>query len=162
MLIYQVRLVNMKQIIKAIAILLTIALLALPVFGQMGEGGMMRGKAGEMMKRGQEMRGAGGMMGMGFMYSAGSSYGNYVTFTVDNITGTVMDYGIGIPVFDSISVSNFNFKDSRTIGASTRITNRDNSIVLQLHDNPAAVINIRTIVPTAITFDLAAGVKASK
>jgi hypothetical protein len=74
-----------------------------------------------------------------------------------------MDYSIsGNPVFDSIMVSNFNLKDSKTIGTSTRITDIDNSMVLQLHDNPAAVINIITTVSIAITFDLATEVKASK
>ncbi len=154
----------MSKIIKITALLLIVALLALPVVGQMGEkGGMMRGKAGDMMKRGQEMRSSSGMMGMGFMHSAGSSYGNYVTFTVDNTTGEVRDYGIsGIPVFDSIKVAGFNFKDSKIQGALTRITNKDGSVVLQLHDNPAAVINIRTKAAATITFNLADGVKASK
>jgi Tfp pilus assembly protein FimT len=45
----------MKQIVKVIAILLTIVLLALPIFGQMGERSMMREKAEDMMNRGQEM-----------------------------------------------------------------------------------------------------------
>lgn len=162
----------MNKLIKITAFLLAIALLALPAFGQMGGGmmgsggtggGMMGGKAGDMMNRGQEMRSQQGMMGMGFMHSGGNSYGNYVTFSVDNNTGAVMDYGIsGITVFDSINISNFNFKDSATLGALTRITNRDGSVVLQLHDNPAAVINIGTKAATTITFDLADGVNASK
>ena len=155
----------MNKLIKISAVLLVFALLALPVLGQMGEqkSGMMRGKAGDMMKRGQDMRGAGGMMGMGFMHSAGNSYGNYVTFTVDNVTGEVKDYGIsGIPLFDSIKVASFDFKDSKTLGALTRITNKDGSVVLQLHDNPAAVINIKTKAVATITFNLADGVKATK
>ncbi len=162
----------MNRLIKVIISLLAITLLALPVFGQMGGGmmgsgvtggGMMGGKAGEMMNRGQEMRSQQGMMGMGFMHSGGNSYGNYVTFSVDNNTGVVMDYGIsGITVFDSIKISNFNFKDSATLGALTRIINKDGSVIMQLHDNPAAVINIQTKAATTITFDLADGVKASK
>ncbi len=155
----------MNKLVKISAVLLVFALLALPVLGQMGEqkSGMMRGKAGDMMKRGQDMRGAGGVMGMGFMHSAGNSYGSYVTFTVDSTTGEVRDYGIsGITVFDSIKAANFDFKDSKTLGALTRITNKDGSVVLQLHDNPAAVINIRTKAAATITFKLAAGVKASK
>lgn len=153
----------MRNSLKAVTVLLVIALLALTAYGQMGQG-MMRGKAGDMMKRGQEMRGAGGVMGMGFMQSAGSSYGNYVTFAVDNVTGEVKDYGIsGIPVFDSINVSNFEYKgDSRVVGSLTRITNKDNSVLLQVHDNPAAVINIKIRTAATITFKLASGANASK
>lgn len=151
----------MNRLIKITAVLLVTALLALPVLGETDS--MMRGKAGDMMKRGQEIRGAGGMMGMGFMHSAGNSYGRYVTFTVDNKTGEITDYGIaGITVFDNITVANFDFKESQTLGALTRITNKDGSVVLQLHDNPVAVINIRTKIATSITFKLAVGVKASK
>ncbi len=152
----------MNKLIKITAVLLIVALLALPVLGEKG-GSMMRGKATDMMNKGQQIRGAGGMMGMGFMHSAGASYGSYVTFTVDNTTGEVKDYGIsGIAVFDSIKVAGFNFKDSKIQGALTRITNKDGSVVLQLHDNPAAVINIRTKAAATITFNLADGVKASK
>jgi len=152
----------MRNSLKAITVLLVVALLALTVSAQMGQG-MMRGKAGDMMKRGQQIRGAGGVMGMGFMHSAGSSYGNYVTFTVDNVTGEVKDYGIsGIPVFDSINVSSFDYKDSKIVGALTRITNKDNSVWLQLHDNPAAVINIKMRTAATVTFKLASGANASK
>lgn len=152
----------MNKLIKITSVLLVAALLAMPALGQYG--GMMSGKAGEMMKRGQEMRNASGMMGMVFMHSAGSSYGDYVTFTVENVTGEVKDYGIsGISVFDSINISNFDYKgDSRTVGALTRITNKNNSVLLQVHDNPAAVINIEIRTATTITFKLASGANASK
>ncbi|WP_096204380.1 hypothetical protein [Candidatus Methanoperedens nitratireducens] len=170
----------MKRLIKITAFLLVVIMLAVPVLGQMGggmmgggtDGGMgsgmmgsdmMRGKAKDMMIRGNEMRGTQGMMGMGFMHSQGSSYGNYVTFSVDNNTGAVMDYGIvGVTIFDSIKVAGFDFKESTTMGALTRIINRDGSAVIQLHDNPAAVINIGTKASATITFDLADGVNASK
>lgn len=152
----------MNKLLKISAVLLIVAMLALPVFAEKGDG-MMRQKAGEMMNRGQQIRDAGGMMGMGFMHSAGSNFGNYVTFTVDNTTGEVSNYSIsGIAVFDSIKVAGFNFKDSKIQGALTRITNKDGSVLLQLHDNPAAVINIKTKTAATITFNLADGVKASK
>ncbi len=160
--IYTIKVNNMNRLTKLTVFLLVAITLALPVFGQMG-GGMMGGRAGNMMNRGQEMRSSQGMMGMGFMHSGGNNYGNYVTFSVDNNTGTVMDYGIsGVTVFNSIKIANFNFKNSATMGALTRITNKDGSVTMQLHDNPAAVINILTNAATAITFSLADGVKASK
>ena len=152
---------NIKLSIK-IAVVISIAVLVLPVYGEMG-GGMMRRIAKDMMNRGSEMRNQGGMAGMGFMHSGGDSYGNYVTFSVDNNTGAVMNYGIlGITIFDSIKVANFDYKDSITAGALTRIVNKNGSVVMQLHDNPASVINIRTKTATTITFDLADGVNASK
>jgi len=157
----------MNLILKSIAIALALTLISLPIFGQMGDGkmgeDMMRGKAKEMMKEGMEIREKGGMEGMGFMHREGRSFGNYVTFSVDNSTGAVLNYGIsGSNVFDYINVSGFNFKDSSTIGALTRITNKDRSIVIQLHDNPAAVINIKTNATTTLIFTLASGVTATK
>lgn len=157
----------MKVSIKITAFLLAIVILAVPVLGQMSGGmmgeDMMRGKAKDMMTRGSEMRSAQGMMGMGFMHSEDSNYGNFVNFSVDNTTGEVMNYSIfDITVFDSIKVAGFNFSDRKTMGALTRISDKNDSVVIELHDNPAAVINIRTKAATTITFDLADGVKASK
>jgi hypothetical protein len=53
-------------------------------------------------------------------------------------------------------------KETEKAGALTRIANKDGSVVVQLHDNPASVINIRTKTAIIATFDLAEGVKASK
>ena len=157
----------MKRSIKITAFFIAVIILAVPVFGEMGNGilggDMMRGKAKDMMTRGNDMRNSQGMMGMGFMHSQGSNYGSYVTFSVDNTTGMVTNYGIlGITVFDSIKVSGLDFKDLKTMGSLTRISYKNDSVVIQLHDNPAAVINIMTKAATTITFDLADGVKASK
>lgn len=126
--IEKVNVINMNRLKKLTVFLLVAIILALPVFGQTGGGmmgggvtggGMMGGgKAGDMMNRGQDMRSSQGIMGMGFMHSGGNNYGNYVTFSVDNNTGAVMDYGIsGITVFNSIKIANFDYKDSATIGA---------------------------------------------
>ncbi|NJD53832.1 MAG: hypothetical protein FIB07_13305 [Candidatus Methanoperedens sp.] len=159
--------------IKTVVVVLAIFMLSLPVYGQAGGGmmggkgmigsDMMRGIAKDMMNRGNEMRSQQGMTGMGFMHSEGNNYGNYVTFSVDNSTGAVMNYGIsGITIFDSIKVTNIDFKDSTTADALTRITSKDGSVVMQIHDNPASVINIMTKTDTTVTFDIAEGVKASK
>jgi hypothetical protein len=157
----------MNLILKLIAITFALTLISLPVFGQMGDGkmgeDMMRGKAKEMMKEGMDIREKDGMEGMGFMHREGRSFGNYVTFSVDNSNGAVLNYGIsGFTIFDSINVSGFNFKDSETMGALTRIINKDRSVVIQLHDNPAAVINIKTNETTTLIFTLAQGVTATK
>lgn len=156
----------MNRILKLIAIVLALTMLTLPVLGEMGgakmSNDMMSGKAKEMHEKGSEIRNAQGMMGMGFMHREGNSYGQYVTFSVNNTTGNVWNYGIsGFTVFDSIMVSNFNVKDITTMGAITRINSKDGSMI-QLHDNPAAVINVRTKSTATLIFKLSEGVNATK
>jgi len=121
---------NMNKIIKLIAIFLALTMLSLPVLGEMKGGngnsmnagrndsnrnnqgmmdssnndnGSMHEKASEMFDNGSRMRDNEGVKGMGFMHRGDNSYGSYVTFTVDNSTGNVLNFGIaGIAVFDSI------------------------------------------------------------
>ena len=162
----------MNRILKLIAIVLVLTMLTLPVLGEMGNGmmgkdkisdDMMRGKAKEMRENGSDLREKEGMMGMGFMHREGNNFGRYVTFSVNNTTGDVMNYGIlGLTVFDSIKVSSFDLKDIKSMGAVTRITNKDGSIVIQLHDNPAAVINIMSKAKAEVVFDLSEGINATK
>jgi hypothetical protein len=178
----------MNKIIKLIAIVLALTMLSLPVLGEMNSGngnsmdagrndsnrndsgrvdssnndnGSMHQKASEMYDNGSRMRDNEGMMGMGFMHREDNNYGNYVTFSVDNTTGNVLNFGIsGIAVFDSIKIQGFDFKASTTNGAETKISNKDGSIVIHIHDNPAAVIEINA--NTTLTFNLATGVSATK
>ncbi|MCX9024530.1 MAG: PGF-CTERM sorting domain-containing protein [Candidatus Methanoperedens sp.] len=124
---------------------------------------LMREKASEMFDNGSRMRDNEGVKGMGFMHRGDNSYGSYVTFTVDNTTGNVLNFGIaGIAVFDSINIQGFNFAVSRTEGAQTKISNADGSIVIQIHDNPAAVIEINADSNITLVFNLAAGVTATR
>jgi len=126
---------------------------------QMGPG---HGKALDMMEQGKSLRAGQGMHGLGFMHSAGNAYGQYVTFTIDNQTGNILNYGIeGNPLFN-ISIANFNNISTATLGSITRISNADGSIVIQIHDNPAAVINLLTNKSTSVTFTLADSVNAAK
>jgi hypothetical protein len=138
-----------------------------PVSAQMGRGPMDgqqlgRGKAFDMMEQGRGMRAEQGMYGMGFMHSVGNAYGDYVTFTIDNQTGNVLNYGIdGNTLFD-IGIANFNYRSTISQGSITWVSNMDNSITIQLHDNPAGVINILTNKSTSVTFTLDDGVTATK
>ena len=171
----------MTKILRLIAIVLALTMLTLPVLGEMGKGmmgtdninddmsrgkisdDMMRGKAKEMHEKGGDLREKEGIMGMGFMHREGNNFGHYVTFSVDNITGDVMNYGVlGLTVFDSIKVSGFDPGDIRSMGSVTGITNKDGSIIIQLHDNPAAVINIMSKAKAKVVFDLADGINATK
>ncbi|MFZ3059275.1 MAG: PGF-CTERM sorting domain-containing protein [Candidatus Methanoperedens sp.] len=170
----------MNKIIKLIAIVLALTMLSLPVLGEMKDGngnsmdagrndssnndhGSMREKAREMYDNGSRMRDNEGIMGMGFMHREDNNYGSYVTFTVGNTTGNVLNFGIsGIAVFDSINIQGFDFKVSRTEGAETKISNKDGSIVIHLHDNPAAIIEINANKNATLIFNLATGVAATR
>ena len=125
---------------------------------QMGE----RGKASDMMEYGNTVRNQQDMRGMGFMHSAGNAYGEYVTFTIDSQTGAVLNYGVMGNALFNISIVNFNYKSSSSQGSITRVSNTDGSTILQLHDNPAAVINILTNKSITVIFTLAEGVIATK
>jgi len=96
------------------------------------------------------------------MHSAGNAYGEYVTFTIDSQTGTVLNYGVMGNALFNISIVNFNYKSSSSQGSITRVSNTDGSTILQLHDNPAAVINILTNKSITVMFTLAEGVTATK
>jgi hypothetical protein len=116
-----------------------------------------------MYDNGSRMRESEGMMGMGFMHREDNNYGNYVTFSVDNTTGDVLNFGIsGNSVFDSIKIPGFDFKAETTNGAETKIINKDGSIVIHTHDNPAAVIEIDSNKKASLVFNLAAGASATK
>jgi len=125
---------------------------------QMGE----RGKASGMMEYGNTVRNQQGMHGMGFMHSGGNAYGEYVTFTIDSKTGAVLNYGVMGKTLFNISILNFNYKSSSSQGSMTWVSNTDGSTRVQLHDNPAAVINILTNKSITVTFTLAEGVTAAK
>ena len=68
------------------------------------------------------------------------------------------------PVFtvDREKLGQWMAKETEKAGALTGIANKDGSVVVQLHDNPASVINVRTKTAITVTFDLAEGVRASK
>ena len=133
------------------------------VMAQMGNGMMGgSGKASDMMGQGKNLREGQGMHGMGFIYSAGNAYGQYVTFTIDNRTGNILNYGVaGITLFN-ISIANFNYGSAGTQGSLTLVTSADNSTFIRLHDNPAAMINILSTKRISVTFTFADGVTATK
>ncbi|MCZ7401614.1 MAG: hypothetical protein O8C61_05275 [Candidatus Methanoperedens sp.] len=174
----------MSKIIKFTAIFLALTLLFLPVLGQMNSNDNSQGKskndsnmmksgnnynnsmrenAREMYDNGSRMRNARGMMGMGFYNSKNSNYGSYVTFSVDNTTGNVLNFAIsGVAIFNSINIQGFDFKSSTTEGAQTKIASMDGSTGIQIHDNPAAVFDIKTGNSTTLNFNLASGASATK
>lgn len=120
------------------------------------------GKASDMMEYGNTVRNQQGMHGMGFIHSAGNTYGEYVTYTIDSQTGAVLDYGVMGNALFNISITDFNYKSTSSQRSMTLISNTDGSTVVQLHDNPAAVINILTNKRIRAIFTLAEGVTATK
>ena len=119
--------------------------------------------AGDMMGTGQTLRQDAGMHGMGFMYSGACLYGQYITFDVDNQTGAITNYGIaGVGIFDSIVVEGFDYDSTQAIGAMTTIADTDGTTFIQVHDNPAAVINVFSSSEYTVYFDLAEGTTVSE
>ena len=156
-----------KYIVLMIAAASLLLSLYEPVLAQMGRGPMDgqqmgRGKAFDMMEQGRGMRAEQGIYGMGFMHSVGNAYGDYVTFTIDNQTGNVLNYGVDGNTLFNISIANFNYRSTGSQGSITWVSNMDGSTIIQLHDNPAAVINILTNKSISVTFTLADGVTATK
>jgi hypothetical protein len=151
-----------------VVLILIVAMLLLfigePVLAQMDGRQQMgdRGKASQMMEYGKTTRAQQGMHGLGFMHSAGNAYGEYVTFAIDTQTGAILNYGIMGTTLFNLSIANFVYKSNSTRGSVTWITSADGSTRVQVHDNPAAVINILTNKSIAITFTLADGVNATK
>ncbi|NIA03111.1 MAG: hypothetical protein GWP12_01020, partial [Nitrospirae bacterium] len=117
----------------------------------------------DMMHQGQDLRHEVGMQGMGFMHSGENMFGHYVTFTVNEATGEISSYGIAEnAIFDSITVEGLGFSKTQVQGSMTEIIDQDGKIIMQVHDNPAAVINFMSSDPYTVNFDLADGVTATK
>lgn len=154
-----------RYIILTLTAIVLLSIAVEPVLAQMGTDGskrMEKGRAPEMMQQGMGMRAAQGMHGLGFMHSAGNAYGEYVTFTIDSQTGSILNYGIAGTTLFNMSIANFGPSSNSSRGSVTWVSNTDGSVLIQLHDNPAAVINILTKRSISVTFDLADGVNATK
>ena len=125
--------------------------------------GMGPMNAYDMMQQGQNLRHEVGMQGMGFMHSGGNMFGHYVTFTVNEATGEISNYSIaGNAVFDSIRIDGLDFGETQVLGSMTKIIDADGNIIMQVHDNPAAVINFVSSDSYTVNFILADGVIATK
>lgn len=162
---------NLRYVMGTATIVFLFIFLSYPALSAMGgpqNGGMgPRDKDGwsasEMMMQGSTMRQGAGMQGMGFMHSGAGIYGQYITFGVDNETGAITGYGIaGIDIFDSIEVSGFEYNDTEVNDAVTQVIDVDGTTIVNVHDNPAAVITIRSVDDYTVTFDLAQDVTASE
>lgn len=162
---------KLKYLIMISASVLMVVLMINSGLCQMGgpmKDGMERGFdenfiARDMMGTGQALRHDAGMQGMGFMHSGASLYGQFITFEVDNQTGAINNYGIaGVEIFDSIVVDGFEYDSTQVSGAMTMITDTDGTTFIQIHDNPAAVINVISSGDHTVNFDLAEGVTVSE
>jgi hypothetical protein len=154
-----------RYIMLTLAAIILLSIFVEPGLAKMGIDGskmMEKGRASEMMQQGMGMRAGQGMHGLGFMHSAGNAYGEYVTFTIDSQTGDILNYGIVGTTLFNMSIANFNYSSNTSQSSVTWVSNTDGSVLIQLHDNPAAVINILTKKSISITFDLADGVNATK
>jgi hypothetical protein len=119
--------------------------------------------ASDMMGMGQTLRQNAGMQGMGFMHSGACLYGQYITFDADNQTGAITNYGIaGKEIFDSVVVDGFDYNSTQVSGAMTWISDEEGTTIIQIHDNPSAVINVISSIEYTVNFDLAEGTTVMK
>ena len=117
--------------------------------------------AGDMMEMGQALRQDAGMQGMGFMHKGANLYGQYITFDIDD--GNITNCGIaGVEIFDSIVVDEFDYDSTQVSRAMTSMVDKDGTTFIQIHDNPAAVINVISSSEYTVNFDLAEGVTVSE
>ncbi len=162
----------MRRYIFLILAILLILLASDAVVAQMGRGGMGPGGMGpggmghwqighNMWEQGQSIRADHNWRGMGFMHSAGNAYGHYVTFNITE-EGNVLYYTIAGDSLFNVTFEPFDFQSQTVRGRSSVTTLVGDSTVVQLHDNPAGVINILPSEDITITFELADYVNASQ
>ncbi len=129
--------------------------------GGMGPGGMGHRQMGHnMWEQGKSIRADNNMHGMGFMHSAGNAYGNYVTFNITD-DGDVLYYTIAGDSLFNITFEPFDFQSQTVRGRSSVTTLVGDSTLIQLHDNPAGVINILPGEDITVTFEVASYVNVS-
>lgn len=108
----------------------------------------------------QTVRGMGMGQGMYFMRQGRFAYGNYTTFSFDSDAGEVSNFAVsGDLIFDSVTVSDFAFKDEQVSGATAVYEGADSQILL--HDNPMGIIQVMAFADKTVVFDLADEVEAS-
>ena len=108
----------------------------------------------------QGVRGGGMGQGMYFMRQGRFAYGNYTTFNFDSDAGEVSNFAVsGDMIFDSVTVSDFAFKEEQVAGATAVYEGADSQILL--HDNPMGTMQVMAFADKTIVFDLADEVEAS-
>jgi len=102
---------------------------------------------------------AGAGYGMLFMHQGSFAYGSFITFNF-NESGAIENFAAGgDPIFDSVTVSDFDYLDEKVTGATAFYQGIDSQIFLQ--DSPMGILQVRAFANKTVTFDLAEGVKAS-
>ncbi|MFZ2497441.1 hypothetical protein [Methanosarcina sp.] len=98
--------------------------------------------------------------GMFFIRQGSLAYGNFTTFNFNESGGIENFAADGDIIFDSVTVSDFEYLDEQVTGASAFYQGVDSQILLQ--DSPMGIIQIRALDNKTVTFYLAEGVKASR
>lgn len=98
--------------------------------------------------------------GMYFMHRGRFAYGNYTTFIFDANAGEVSNFAVnGDQIFDSVTVSDFAFKNEQVAGAAAIYNGKDSRILL--HDNPMGVMQVMAFANKTVVFNLSEEVKAN-
>jgi len=106
----------------------------------------------------QNVRGMG--QGMYFMHQGRFAYGNYTTFSFDPDAGEISNFALsGDQIFDSVTVSDFAYKDEQLAGAASIYYGEDSRILL--HDNPMGIMQIMAFANKTVVFNLSEEVEAN-
>jgi MAST domain-containing protein len=106
----------------------------------------------------QNVRGMG--QGMYFMHQGRFAYGNYTTFSFDPDAGEISNFALsGDQIFNSVTVSDFAYKDEKLTGAVSIYYGEDSRILL--HDNPMGIMQIMAFASKTVVFNLSEDVEAS-
>lgn len=97
--------------------------------------------------------------GLNFMMRGHSAFGNYTTFSFDEL-GEISNFALsGDLIFDSIKVSDFDYISQNVRGSNAAYIG--SSSLINIHDNPMANMQIKALADKTIVFDLADDVEAS-
>ncbi|AKB62320.1 hypothetical protein MSMAP_2335 [Methanosarcina mazei SarPi] len=106
----------------------------------------------------QNVRGEG--QGMYFMHQGRFAYGNYTTFSFDPDAGEISNFALsGDQIFNSVTVSDFTYKDEQLTGAVSIYYGKDCRVLL--HDNPMGIMQIMAFANKTVVFNLSEDVEAS-
>jgi len=106
----------------------------------------------------QNVRGMG--QGMYFMHQGRFAYGNYTTFSFDPDAGEISNFALsGDQIFNSVTVSDFAYKDEYLAGSASIYYGEDSRILL--HDNPMGIMQIMAFANKTVVFNLSEDVEAS-
>jgi len=121
----------------------------------------------EAMEQAMEMLQEGKRKGLfaALTYSDGMAIGGYISFQIDETTGTINDYTIlteseDITIFEGIEIQDFDVQDLRVQGSVFQVSNETIQVIV--HDNPTGMFHaVSNDTGMTISFRVAEGIQIS-